>query len=182
MESYCELEIESIVPNGASNRNVVIRTKNFHHWLYRKFLTFDAASDENFVIMTTFLLHIGFSVSVHTLTLVLLWISSPNFSDTLLMAYWFSFTKGFQNGCLAALLHFSVSGFLTLVLLWISTQNLGICISGKVTWMLFNCNTLIGHCYPLPLGGVSEIWSIDLQFLGWFEYISLFHLNSITQN
>ena len=128
--------------------------------------------------------HIGF-FGFQTLTLVWLWIWTRNFNGPILVymsrsqVLIFSDLIFYLNGCLVAMLDFSVSGLcrwhglgsVTQVCFEISVSNF-MCMSfvavGKSLmifsyiafkmaalwfWAMFNCNSTIAPCYPLLWGG-----------------------------
>ena len=143
---------------------------------------------------------------VSRLTLLWLWISTPNFSSKVLMYMgksllifsvytsqhtYFSYLRlsfincvQFLNGCLVAILDFSVSGWhgfgsVTQVCFGISVSNC-MCMSFVAVgrsltivsyvafkmaalrfWTMFNCNPPIAHCHPLLWGGgiLVDHWS-----------------------
>ena len=118
------------------------------------------------------------------LSLVWLWISTPNFSGKILMydsiwvrAYWFSvtsFSKWLPGG------HIRFFGFW---MAWFSanfmcmslvavTRSLRIVsyvafkMAASWFWTMFNCNLLIAHCHPLLWGGgiLVDHWSTISSF------------------
>ena len=128
------------------------------------------------------------------LTLLWLWISTPNFSGKVLMymgkSLLISSDLIFLNGCLVAILDFSVSGWhgfgsVTQVCFGISVSNF-MCMSfvavgrsltivsyvaSKMTalwfWTMFNFNPPIAHCPPLLWGGgiLVDHWSTISSFM-----------------
>ena len=126
--------------------------------------------------------HIGY-FGFWTLTLVWLWISTPNFSGTILMymgkrlrAYWFSvtsFSKWLPGGHIRFFGFWTAYSFgsVTQVYFGISVSNF-MCMSFVAVgrslmivnyvafkmavlwfWTMFNCNPPIACCYPLLWGG-----------------------------
>ena len=123
--------------------------------------------------------HIGY-LGFRTLTLVWLWISTPNFSGTMLMY-------------MVAILDFSVSGrhgfgSVTQICFGISVSNFmcmflvavgrSLMIVSYVAfkmaalwfWTMFNCNPPIAHCYPLLWGGgiLVDHWSTISSYCHFF--------------